>query len=111
MNITAKIASLREKRKGHTTGIRRGGHVHETWKPIAYDNDLHRRMRTSYATNTFNIVRVALRRKMVLALLRLDGSEAGIDRAAKPASTIRTPFSRSSATTPGTRTFRFALRT
>jgi hypothetical protein len=43
----------------------------ETWKPTAYDADLHRRMGNSLATNTFKVVRLALRREMVLALMRL----------------------------------------
>ena len=43
---------------------------HETWKPTAYDDDLHRRMGTSYATHTFKVLRMALRREMVLALMR-----------------------------------------
>src|SRR5437764_1273647 len=44
---------------------------HEVWKPGAYDDDLHRRMGTSYATQAFNVVLMALRREMVLAMVRL----------------------------------------
>jgi hypothetical protein len=44
---------------------------HETWKPVAYDEELHKRMGTSYATHTFSIVGMALRREMLLALLRI----------------------------------------
>jgi hypothetical protein len=44
---------------------------HETWKPAAYDKDLHKRMGDSFATQTFLIVRLALRREMLLALMRL----------------------------------------
>lgn len=44
---------------------------HEVWKPGAYDVDLHRRMGTSYATQAFNVVLMALRREMVLAMVRL----------------------------------------
>ncbi|WP_247392538.1 hypothetical protein [Ralstonia pseudosolanacearum] len=45
--------------------------LHETWKPTAYDDSLHRRMGHSYATHTFQIVRSALRREMLLTLARL----------------------------------------
>lgn len=44
---------------------------HETWKPTAYDEDLHNRMGKSFATHSFQIVRLSLRREMLLALLRL----------------------------------------
>ncbi len=44
---------------------------HELWKPAAYDKDLHSRMGKSYATNAFHVVRAALRREMLLALMRL----------------------------------------
>lgn len=48
---------------------------HETWKPVAYDEELHRRMGTSYATHSFSIVGTALRREMLLALLRIWDSD------------------------------------
>ena len=41
------------------------------WKPAAYDRDLHQRLGTSYAANTFNVIRQVLRREMVLALWRI----------------------------------------
>jgi hypothetical protein len=44
---------------------------HETWKPTAYDGELHRRMGLSYATQAFQIIRLALRREMLLTLMRI----------------------------------------
>ena len=44
---------------------------HEVWKPAAYDDALHRRLGTSFATQAFLITRAALRREMLLALMRL----------------------------------------
>ncbi len=44
---------------------------HEVWKPTAYDKDLHQRMGVSYATNAFRVIVTALRREMLLALMRL----------------------------------------
>ena len=44
---------------------------YEVWKIAADDNDLHARMGTSFATNAFLITRTALRREMLLALMRL----------------------------------------
>lgn len=44
---------------------------HETWKPTAYDEDLHKRMGNSFATHSFQIVRSSLRREMLMALMRL----------------------------------------
>lgn len=51
---------------------------HETWKPAAYDGELHARMGTSYATQTFRVVSTALRREMLMALMRVwDNSTKG----------------------------------
>ncbi|HDR9275780.1 hypothetical protein VI03_10130 [Burkholderia vietnamiensis] len=44
---------------------------HETWKPTAYDGDLRARIGGSYAAHTFEIIRLALRREVVMALMRL----------------------------------------
>ncbi len=44
---------------------------HEAWKPAAHDRALHLRLGPSYATNTFIVVRQALRREMLLAMMRL----------------------------------------
>ena len=44
---------------------------HEVWKPAAYDGDLHSRMGKSYASQAFLVTRTALRREMVLALIRM----------------------------------------
>ena len=44
---------------------------HEVWKPAAYDKSLHERMGVSLATNAFHVVQAALRREMLLALMRL----------------------------------------
>lgn len=72
MNITdPKIVALRANVKAAQQEFDLAVTFHETWKPTAYDHDLHRRIGNSYATNTFNVVRMALRREMVLALMRL----------------------------------------
>ncbi|WP_406869763.1 hypothetical protein [Paraburkholderia fungorum] len=44
---------------------------HEAWKPAAYDEDLHRRLGQSYVTHAFRVVRLALRREMLMALMRI----------------------------------------
>ncbi len=44
---------------------------HEVWKPAAYDQDLHARLGNSYATQAFQVTRSALRREVILALVRL----------------------------------------
>ena len=44
---------------------------HEVWKPTVSEEDLHRRMSNSYAGQAFLIVRTALRREMLLALMRV----------------------------------------
>ncbi|UEP47393.1 hypothetical protein LMA00_12130 [Burkholderia ambifaria] len=44
---------------------------HETWRPSAYDADLHARIGTSYAAHAFQIIRLSLRRELLLALTRV----------------------------------------
>jgi hypothetical protein len=44
---------------------------HETWAPTVKDSSLIARMGTSYATQSFHIVAWALRRELILALMRL----------------------------------------
>ena len=45
--------------------------LHETWRPAAYDTDLHSRIGTSYAAHSFQIIRLALRRELLLGLTRV----------------------------------------
>jgi hypothetical protein len=49
--------------------------AHETWRPTAYDEALHERMGTSYATGTFKVIQWALRREMLMALMRIWDNE------------------------------------
>ena len=92
MNITdPKIISLRESVNAAQQEFDMAVMFHETWKPTAYDDDLHRRMGTSYATHTFKVVRVALRREMVLALMRLWDTPRHALRLEHIARTLRDP--------------------
>ena len=59
---------------------------HEIWKPTAYDQDLRRRLGVSYATQAFRVIRTALRRELILALIRLwdkDGRTIRVECIAK----------------------------
>ncbi len=72
MNVNdPKIADLGAEVKAAQQEFDMAVTFHEVWKPAAYDKDLHHRMGKSYASNAFNVVRVALRREMLLALMRL----------------------------------------
>jgi hypothetical protein len=66
-----KIVALREKVTAAQQEFDMAVTFHEVWKPAAYDKDLHSRMGKSYASQAFLITRTALRREMVLALVRL----------------------------------------
>lgn len=44
---------------------------HETWRPTVADLDLRKRMGNSFATHSFHIIRIALRREVLLTLMRL----------------------------------------
>lgn len=71
MNINAQITSLAKKVDAATQELDMAVTFHEVWKPAIYDKDVIQRMGVSYATNAFHIVRTALRREMLLALMRL----------------------------------------
>jgi AbiU2 len=62
---------------------------HEVWKPTAYDTELHKRMGTSFAANAFFVVRTALRREMLLALMRLWDKSKGSIRLDRIAAALR----------------------
>ncbi len=69
MDIThPKIIALRESVSAAQQEFDMAVMFHETWKPTAYDDDLHRRMGSSYATHTFNVVRVALRVRLTTSV-------------------------------------------
>jgi hypothetical protein len=66
-----KIAALREKVTAAQQEFDMAVTFHEVWKPAAYDQDLHSRLGKSYASQAFLVTRTALRREMLLALIRL----------------------------------------
>lgn len=66
-----KIKALKETVGAIEQEISLAVMFHETWKPTAYDQQLHARMGISYAAHSFSIIRSALRREMLLAVLRI----------------------------------------
>ncbi len=44
---------------------------HETWKPTVFDESLHQRMGKSFASHSLNTISYALRRELLLSLMRL----------------------------------------
>ena len=51
---------------------------HEVWRPTAQDAELHGRMGKSYASQAFLIIRAALRREMLLGLMRIWDTTTGV---------------------------------
>jgi hypothetical protein len=66
-----EIVSLRAHVKAAEEEFDQAVQYHEMWKPAAYDAGLHQRVSRSYAANGLLIVRAALRRETLLALMRL----------------------------------------
>jgi hypothetical protein len=66
-----EILALQAKVRAADEEFRIAIACHEAWKPAAYDATLHARIGTSYAANTFVLVRQVLRREVVLSLARL----------------------------------------
>ena len=71
MDVAVAVVALKAKVRAAQEEIRIAIEFHEVWKPTAYDDNLHQRMGRSRATNTFLTIRMALRREMLLALMRL----------------------------------------
>ena len=67
----SKIVSLTERVQAACGEVELAIQFHEAWRPAAFDADLMDRMSHSYAGNTFLVVRAALRREVLLALVRL----------------------------------------
>jgi hypothetical protein len=89
--VDPRIWALRRKIEAAQQEFDLAVTFHEVWKQGAYDVDLHARMGTSYATQAFNVVLMALRREMVLAMVRLwdrDKRAVGMQAIAED---IRTP--------------------
>ena len=66
-----KITKLQEKVSAARQEFDLAVAFHEIWKPTAYDQDLHGRLGVSYATQALRVIRTALRRELILALIRL----------------------------------------
>jgi hypothetical protein len=72
MNVkNPKIVSLRAAVSAAQDEFDLAVTFHELWKPAAFNKGLHERMGVSYATNAFHVVRAALRRETLLALMRM----------------------------------------
>jgi hypothetical protein len=84
-----KIAALREKVTAAQQEFDMAVTFHEVWKPAAYDKDLHSRLGKSYASQAFLVMRTALRREMVLALVRLWDTNKQAVRMQSIAATLR----------------------
>lgn len=69
--MATDIMKLREKVLAAREIFDSAMSFHEAWKPTSFDESLKSRMGKSYATNTFNVVSVALRREMFLGLMCL----------------------------------------
>jgi hypothetical protein len=75
MQIEREILALRGQVKAADEEFHIALAFHEAWKPAAYDKALHERIGRSYAANTFRVIAAALRREMLLALIRLWDSD------------------------------------
>jgi hypothetical protein len=71
MDFDEELEQMKVAVKAAEDEIMQAVMFHESWKPTAYDESLQARMGNSYATHTFHIVRHALRREMLLALMRI----------------------------------------
>jgi hypothetical protein len=70
-NLTGALERLRHDVRNAETDFSMAVALHECWRPAAYDSELHARMSNSYAGQAFILIRVALRREMLMALMRI----------------------------------------
>lgn len=69
--IQDRIDALKSRVRAADEEFRLTQRLHETWKPAAFDDDLHKRMGQSFASNTFLTIRTSLRREMLMSLMRI----------------------------------------
>jgi hypothetical protein len=90
MNIhDAKINSLKKALSAAQQEFDLTVMFHEAWKPMVFDRNLIDRMGVSLAHNTFHVIRMALRREVVLGLLRLWDTSKGALRLSMVANVLR----------------------
>jgi hypothetical protein len=89
--LDPRIVTLRETVRAAQEEFDLATAFHELWKPAAYNDALRIRMGVSYATNAFHVVRIALRREMILALMRLWDKSAKAVRLDAIARELRDP--------------------
>jgi AbiU2 len=75
MQNEREILALRKQVKAADEEFHVALAFHEAWRPAAYDKELHDRIGRSYAAHTFRVIAAALRREMLLALMRLWDSD------------------------------------
>jgi hypothetical protein len=71
MDFDQEIRELERQVKAAEEEVSTAVTLHESWKPTVHDTSLLERMGESYATQTFIVIRWALRREVLLALLRV----------------------------------------
>jgi hypothetical protein len=77
--ITDPVAELRTAVEAAQDEIMMAIMFHETWRPTVDDETIRGRMGKSFATHPFSIIRLALRREMLLALMRMwDTTKRGL---------------------------------
>jgi len=80
-SLSEKIEKLRKRIKEADYAFDMAVAYHEAWKPAASNEEVHKRMGTSYATQTFFVIRQALGREMAMTLAKLwdkDGRSIGL---------------------------------
>jgi len=75
---TKALKRLREHVSSVDSNFTMAVAFHEVWRPTAQDAGLHGRMGQSYASQAFLIIRAALRREMLLALMRIWDTTNGV---------------------------------
>jgi hypothetical protein len=69
--IDPRIAALQKRAEAALHEIQNAIQFHEVWKPAFNDEQLHGRLDNSFAANAFIVIRTALRREMLLALMKI----------------------------------------
>jgi len=68
--MAKRLARLHDNVEALNGNVVAAAALHEVWMPTARDDELHLRMGRSYASQALHIIRFALRREMLLSLMR-----------------------------------------
>lgn len=88
-DVQSRIEKLKRQLKAACDEFRQAVAFHETWKPAVFDQAVAGRVGVSFASHSFHVIKMALRREMLMSLLRIWDSERRGPRLSRIGNTLK----------------------